>query len=402
MSLFDTQSGPLMRASDTTPLLVGDSDVIVQLRADIEIASRSDAKVMIAGETGVGKEVVAQLIHKAGNRQRQPFVAINCAGLPDSLLESELFGHVRGSFTGAYRDKPGLASQADRGTLFLDELGEMSARMQGVLLRFVETGEIHRLGADRMERRVDTRIIAATNRNLLERIATGDFREDLYYRLNVIHIAIPPLRDRGSDILRLFNHYLNHYSRQHRVEAPSLTPSTEELLLAYRWPGNVRELRNIVERVTVRNHRGGPIRPDMLPVEVRREASGRTSVPVAATPGSPAAAPAPPVAYHPAADAAWNDMVIDGKSFWVAVHPLFIERELTKSDVREIIRRGLKQTQGSYRKLIELFHLPASDYKRFLAFLYQHDCHLAFHPFREQRFAQPSQESAERHCLGAK
>jgi DNA-binding NtrC family response regulator len=264
----------------------------------------------------------------------------------------------------------------------------MSARMQGVLLRFVETGEIHRLGAERMEKRVDTRIVAATNRNLLERIASGEFREDLYYRLNVIHIAVPPLRERGVDILRLFNHYLTHYCRIHRVDVPDLASGTEELLLSYRWPGNVRELKNIAERVTVRNNHTGPIRPDMLPAEIRREASTRPlavappSAPVAVT-ANPA--PAAAVSHHPAADAAWNDMVIEGKSFWLAVHPLFIDRELTKTDVREIIRRGLRQTQGSYRKLIELFHLPATDYKRFLAFLYQHDCHLAFHPFREQR-----------------
>ena len=152
---------------------------------------------MIVGETGVGKGGRGQLIHRAGNRQRQPFVAINCAGLPDSLLESELFGHVRGSFTGAYRDKPGLAAQADRGTLFLDELGEMSARMRGVLLRFVETGEIHRLGAERMEKRVDTRIITATNRNLLERIASGDPRGPVLYRLNVDSHRRPAAARRG-------------------------------------------------------------------------------------------------------------------------------------------------------------------------------------------------------------
>jgi DNA-binding NtrC family response regulator len=296
--------------------------------------------------------------------------------------------------------------------------------MQGVLLRFVETGEIHRLGADRMEKRVDTRIIAATNQNLIEKIAKSDFREDLYYRLNVIHIAVPPLRERGQDILRLFNHYLAHYSRMHRMDVPELNPATEELLLSYKWPGNVRELRNIAERVTVRNHRSGPIRPDMLPVEIRREATGRSVVPDSrpATQHGPAIDLAADttqsivhaVPHHPAADAAWNEMVIDGKSFWLAVHPLFIERELTKTDVREIIRRGLRQTQGSYRKLIELFHLPATDYKRFLAFLYQHDCHLAFHPFREQRFVPPpggiaapgvsgaSEEPTERQCLGAK
>ena len=153
-------------AESDAPLLLGESRAIEHLRVDIESSARCDAKVLISGETGVGKEIVARLIHLHGARASQPFLAINCAGVPDSLLESELFGHVRGSFTDAYRDKPGLAVLADRGTLFLDELGEMSPRMQGVLLRFLETGEIHRLGADRIEQKVNVRVIAATNRNL--------------------------------------------------------------------------------------------------------------------------------------------------------------------------------------------------------------------------------------------
>lgn len=384
MPVFPIQPVSSASLQDDGLLLLGDSPAIVQLRVDIQTAARSDAKVLIAGETGVGKEVVARMVHQSGTRRRQPFVAINCAGLPDSLLESELFGHVRGSFTGAYRDKPGLASLADRGTLFLDELGEMSARMQGVLLRFAETGEIHRLGADRIEKRVDVRIIAATNRNLLERIASGDFREDLYYRLNVIHIAIPPLYERGPDVVLLFKHYLGHFCRIHGAETPSIAEESEALLLAYRWPGNVRELKNIAERIAVR-HQESVVVPDMLPPEVR--------LTTAVVPVSTAHAGVPVVA-HPAAEAAWTEMVLRGKSFWTVVHPLFIERELTKTDVREIVRRGLQQTQGSYRKLIELFHLPSGDYKRFLAFLYQHDCHLAFHPFREARLDPAGQEGA--------
>jgi transcriptional regulator with PAS, ATPase and Fis domain len=306
-------------------------------------------------------------------------VAINCAGLPDSLLESELFGHVRGSFTGAYRDKLGLAAVADGGTLFLDELGEMSPRMQGILLRFTETLEIHRLGSDRIDGRVDVRIITATNRNLLERISSGDFREDLYYRLNVIRLSVPPLRERGTDILLLFKHYLTHYCQIHGCETPTLLPATEDLLLSYAWPGNVRELKNIVERLVVRHH-GATIGPNALPPEMRRTPPPAPVVPAAG--GAPVAVARQ---FSIAADTAWSEMVVDGKSFWKVVHPLFIQRELTKTDVREIIRRGLEQTQGSYRKLIDLFHMTPRDYKRFLAFLYQHDCHLPFHPFREAR-----------------
>jgi transcriptional regulator with PAS, ATPase and Fis domain len=361
-------------SSPDAPVLLGNSPALVQLRADIETAIRSEAKVLVLGETGVGKEVVARLVHQGGSRRRQPFVAINCAGLPDSLLESELFGHVRGSFTGAYRDKPGVAMLADRGTLFLDELAEMTPRMQGVLLRFVETGEVHRVGSDRIEKRVDVRIVAATNRNLVERVASGDFREDLFYRLNVIQLIIPPLRERGDDILLLFRYYLGQYCRTYGFEIPAILPETETLLLRHRWPGNVRELKNIAERIAVR-HDGHSLAPDALPAELLG------SVSTAPDPGSAAAAPI--VVRYPAAEQAWKQIVVEGKNFWVVVREQFIDRELTKTDVRQIIRRGLEHTQGNYRKLIELFHLPPSDYKRFLAFLYQHDCHLAFHPFRE-------------------
>jgi anaerobic nitric oxide reductase transcription regulator len=362
-------------ASPGTPLLLlGESPALEQLRLDIQSAARCDAKVLITGETGVGKEIVARLIHLGGARARQPFLAINCAGVPDSLLESELFGHVRGSFTDAYRDKPGLAALADRGTLFLDELGEMSPRMQGVLLRFLETGEIHRLGADRIEQTVNVRVIAATNRNLRERVASGDFREDLYYRLNVAQVFVPPLRDRGSDILLLFTHYFERYCQTQGIETPALSPAVSEVLLAYSWPGNVRELKNVAERMAVR-HPQTTIQLEMVPREMRVTLAAERAENTEFT--SPK--------QIGAAERAWTEMIVNGASFWTAVHAPFMDRELTKSDVRDIIRRGLQQTQGSYRKLVELFHLKANDYKRLLAFLYQHDCHLPFHPFREEK-----------------
>jgi transcriptional regulator with GAF, ATPase, and Fis domain len=349
-----------------------------RLRVDIEAAAGSDAKVLIVGETGVGKEVVARLIHQTGRRRQRNFVAINCAGLPDSLLESELFGHVRGSFTGAYRDKPGLAQMADNGTLFLDELGEMSLRMQALLLRFAETGEIQRVGSERIEGRVNVRIIAATNRNLQERIASKEFREDLYYRLNVIRLAIPPLRDRGDDTGTLLTHYLREIARQHGVEPPAFTPEALELLLAYKWPGNVRELKNVIERIVVRqNKRGGDITVEELPCEVLDASTfgrGRTETTARAA-----------VDVKSRVELLWDRMVSDGESFWTVVYPAFIDRELTKTDLRQMIKAGLQRTQGSYRKLVELFRMAPADYKRFLAFLYQHDCHLPFHGFREPK-----------------
>ena len=349
-----------------------------RLRVDIEAAASSDAKVLIVGETGVGKEVVARLIHQTGRRRHRNFVAINCAGLPDSLLESELFGHVRGSFTGAYRDKPGLAQMADNGTLFLDELGEMSLRMQALLLRFAETGEIQRVGSERIEGRVNVRIIAATNRNLQERIEAKEFREDLYYRLNVIRFAIPPLRERGDDVATLLTHYLKEIARQHSVDEPRLTPEALNLLVAYRWPGNVRELKNLIERIVVRQNRsGGEITVEDLPHEVLDASTfghGRTET------ATPAAAD-----VKSRVELLWDRMVCGGESFWTVVYPAFIDRELTKTDLRQMIKAGLQRTQGSYRRLVELFRMAPADYKRFLAFLYQHDCHLPFHGFRDSK-----------------
>src|SRR5688572_30601415 len=190
-----------MRSTGSLPLLLGSSPAMEALRVDIESAARTYAKVLITGETGVGKEVVARLIHAQNARSRQPFIAVNCSGIPETLLASELFGHARGSFTGAYRDKIGLVRQADRGTLFLDELGEMSLAMQSMLLRFTETGEIQPVGVDAPAGRTDVRLITATNRDLREQIAAGAFREDLYYRLNVIHVRVPPLRERDIDVL---------------------------------------------------------------------------------------------------------------------------------------------------------------------------------------------------------
>ena len=360
------------------PVFLGDSEPMRRVRDDIRAAARSDAKVLIVGETGVGKEIVARLIHDNGARRFRTFVTINCAGVPDSLLESELFGHVRGSFTGAYRDKPGLVALADHGTLFLDELGEMSLRMQALLLRFVETGEIQRVGSDRIDGRVNVRIVTATNRNLADRIATQDFRGDLYYRLNVIRLVIPPLRERQGDIPLLLTHFLGEYATAQRMPTPKLSPATEDILATYQWPGNVRELKNVVERIMVR-HTGDLIHPENLPSEVV------DAVALASRPPAPEPSSIPTSDPRSRIESCWDQMVVRGGSFWTVVYPTFLDRELTKSDLRQLIKCGLQRTQGSYKKLIDLFHMAPGDYKRFLAFLYQHDCHLPFQGFREER-----------------
>src|SRR6267143_3482167 len=198
----------------TTDSLIGTSPAIMGLRSEVESAARSDAKVLLTGESGVGKDIVARVIHQQSARRYMPLVTINCVSVPDSLLEPELFGHVRGSFTGAYRDRPGLLEVANKGTVFLDEVCEMSPRMQALLLRFMETGEIQRVGSDRVQARVDARVVAATNRDPAGLVASKAFREDLYYRLNVIEIKIPPLRSRREDIPVLFEHFLRQYSER--------------------------------------------------------------------------------------------------------------------------------------------------------------------------------------------
>jgi len=354
------------------PILLGESDVVEALRADIASAARTHAKVLITGETGVGKEVVARLIHNQSARSRHPFMAVNCSGIPETLLASELFGHARGSFTGAYRDKIGLIRQADRGTLFLDELGEMSLAMQATLLRFSETGEIQTVGVDNPGSRADVRLITATNRDLREQIAAGQFREDLYFRLNVIHIRIPPLRDRGEDVLLLFRHFLRKASDAHRLPPPGLTADAEQMILGYSWPGNVRELRNVTERIALRDS-NRPITAADLPVEMRTD---RVAVPV---PGELVTHPESPtqgIAQH-----LW-DQLMSGADFWEVVQKPFRAHEVTRAELATLIDRGLQETRGSYRALVKLFNLAPTDYKRFHAFLYQQNCNLPVGPYR--------------------
>ena len=349
--------------------LIGRSEAIRTIEEDVECAARSDAKVLITGETGVGKEVVARLIHHRSTRAATSLVTVNCAGLPDSLLESELFGHTRGSFTGAYRDKPGLLEMAPNGTVFLDEVGEMSPRMQAVLLRFLESGEIQRLGADRPHTRVNVRLITATNRNLQARIASGDFREDLYFRLNVICLCIPPLRERADDIPLLISHFMASYSRQHHLPPPDVTPEAMDILLAHRWPGNIRELKNVVERIVLKAG-GRTVTQRELPIDVVRAV---IMPPVLAGDGPRRPSKAEELAAQ---------MFEHNESFWSVVYPMFMARDLTRDELRRIVQIGLETTNGNYRQLVQLFNLPADDYKRFLSFLRKHDCHLPFQRFR--------------------
>ena len=341
---------------------------MLDLKAEIERVSRSDAKVLITGESGCGKELVANAVHTGSSRTSREFVAVNCAGLPETLLESELFGHVKGSFTGAYRDKLGKLELADQGTMFLDEIGEMTLRMQGLLLRFLETGELQKVGADRVVGRVDVRVIAATNRNLREMIGQGTFREDLFYRLNVIHLLVPPLRDRREDIPGLANHFLEHFCRRGSYLPCEFAPEAIEALTQYSWPGNVRELENVVERLAVTI--GKPvIVMDDLPHEIRARASVTNHRPKRER-------------RRTVADDLYHRLVGERESFWTAVYPLYMQREITRGNVRDLVRKGLEEARGNYKIVARLFNMEQNDYKRFLNFLRKHDCQV---PFKEYR-----------------
>ena len=346
----------------------GPPDIVVanpQMRELLQFAERapdSNAKVLITGESGTGKDLVARHVHFSSSRRSAEFVAVNCAGVTESLLESELFGHMKGSFTGAYRDKIGTLQRAHRGTLFLDEVGEMSLRMQAVLLRFLENGEIQAVGADNSTTTVDVRVIAATNRNLPEMVSAGQFREDLLYRLRVVHLHVPPLRERKDEIRPLAAAFIKKFGRD--VE---FSDEVWKALDKYRWPGNVRELQNVIEQLVWMAQPGVPVALAQVPQTVRN----------------------PTQAVLPArerrrqvSDDLYQAIVSGNYSFWVHVYPMFLNRDITRNDVRELVRRGLSVTRGSYRGLLELFKIPSEDYKRFTNFLATHGCRVDFREFR--------------------
>jgi len=247
--------------------IIGESPAIKEVFKTVAAVAPLKTTVLITGESGTGKELVAKAIHFNSPRSGKPMVTLNCAAIPENLLESELFGHERGSFTDAHERKIGQFELADGGTIFLDEIGEMSPALQAKLLRVLEQGEILRVGGNRPIS-VDVRVVAATNRNLQEQIAQNRFRADLYYRLNVVSLALPALRERHDDIPRLIRHFMDVKVKALGVTPRELAPETVERLLSYRWPGNVRELENVVERLLVLGPADGSISPEYLPQEV--------------------------------------------------------------------------------------------------------------------------------------
>jgi two-component system repressor protein LuxO len=319
---------------------IGASPVMRGVYRTIEAAAPSKATVFITGESGTGKEVCAEAIHRAGPRARGPFVAVNCAAIPKDLLESELFGHVKGAFTGATSTREGAASRADGGTLFLDEIGELDLNLQSKLLRFLQTGAVQKVGGDGTEK-VDIRVVCATNRDPLVEVEEGRFREDLYYRLYVIPIHLPPLRDRPGDALELARALLLRLAGEEGKAFTRLSPDAEAAIADYPWPGNVRQLENVLRNAVVLND-GEALDIGMLPAPLNGQGSG-------------IAAPLPsarPAADGPAAPAA------NGAAPASAVRPLWLVE-------KDAIEQAIDRCDGNIPKAAALLEIsPSTIYRK--------------------------------------
>jgi two-component system nitrogen regulation response regulator NtrX len=248
--LLEVENRALRARVDRRYAMIGESVVMHRLREQIGMAAPTNGRVLISGENGTGKELVARLVHALRQRRPGPFVEDNCAALPEELIESEHFGHVKGSFTGAVADRRGKFEIASGGTLFLDEVGDMSLKMQAKVLRALQEQVIEPVGAQGSVR-VDVRVLAATNKDLAEEIRQGRFREDLYFRLNVIPVFVPPLRERGDDIMRLAEHFAREFAQEYGRRSKTLSADAVRIMQAYPWPGNVREMRNVIERLII-------------------------------------------------------------------------------------------------------------------------------------------------------
>lgn len=252
--------------------IIGRTEKMQKVFNMIEKVSDSDSTIMIYGESGTGKELVAKAIHQSSYRRNKPFVSINCGAIPENLLESELFGHVKGAFTGATASKQGKFALADKGTIFLDEIGDMSHDLQVKILRILEEREVEQIGGNKSIK-IDVRIIAATHRDLEKEVEKGNFRQDLFYRLHVIPLTLPPLRERNSDIPYIIDHFFTMFNRKKNIDITRISENAMAMMSQYPWPGNVRELRNMVERLMVLKGEGEIVSQD-LPESLKREKSG--------------------------------------------------------------------------------------------------------------------------------
>jgi two-component system, NtrC family, nitrogen regulation response regulator NtrX len=328
--------------------IVGQSPALRTVLESVQRASPTNATVLLLGESGVGKELVARTIHRNSPRAGQRFIQVNCAAIPEELIESELFGHEKGSFTGATEKQVGKFEQADRGTIFLDEVGDMSQKTQAKVLRVLQEQEVERLGSARTIK-VDVRVIAATNKNLEEAIDRGEFREDLYFRLNVIPIIVPPLRERRDDIPRLVQHFAKRTTEEHNLKPKRFEPAAMDALSRYRWRGNIRELRNTIERLMIMTP-ADSVRVEDLPADIRSAESSAARTPVAAAStetASPGAAPAPARADTQAAGVAGT------------------LREFKDASERAYLVQKLRENNWNISKTAEIIDTPRSNlYKK--------------------------------------
>jgi len=321
--------------------IVGGSPSLRRVLESVQRAAPTNATVLLLGESGVGKELVARTIHRNSPRAGQRFVQVNCAAIPEELIESELFGHEKGSFTGATEKQIGKFEQADRGTIFLDEVGDMSPKTQAKVLRVLQEQEVERLGSARTIK-VDVRVIAATNKNLEEAIGRGEFREDLFFRLNVIPIVVPPLRERRDDIPQLVQHFARMTSDEHNLRPKKFDSAAMEAMQRYRWRGNIRELRNTIERLMIMSA-GDVVRMEDLPPEIR---SGDS------TPRPPAVADGDAPLFAHAADAA-------------AAAPAGTLREFKDAAERAYLVQKLRETNWNISRTAEIIDTPRSNlYKK--------------------------------------
>ena len=348
--------------------LVDVSRAMRNVRALATRAAAGDAKVFITGESGVGKDVVAQYIHAHSSRASRPYIAVNCAAIADSLLETELFGHARGSFTGAYRDRMGRLEAAHRGTIFLDEIAEMTLQMQAHLLRFLESGEIQPVGSSGSPIKLDVRIISATNRDLEQLVATGALSAatsstasrsctSTFRRCASARKTSPTLIDAAA----------TRTGRQIRFTEAAL-----QALSRYRWPGNVRELQNVIEQAAWMSESGEVDTAD-LPETVRLASTDSL------TPRRER--------RRRLADDLYSTLVEGHYTFWGHIHPLLLKRDITRHDLRQLVSLGLTSTRGNYRGLLKLFGMDEGDYKRFMNFLAAHECTVDYRQFRAPHLA---------------
>ncbi len=337
--------------------IVGHSAKLNEVIERVKLVAQSRATVLIEGETGTGKELIAQAIHQASPRARAPFLAVHCAALPSTLLESELFGHEKGAFTGATERRVGRFEAADGGTIFLDEIGEVSPSTQVKLLRFLETRAVERIGSQKPVQ-LDVRLVAATNRNLEQMVAQGTFREDLFFRLNVVRIATPSLRERGDDIPLLLEHFVGEFSKENNVPPVTIEPGALKHLVAYPWPGNIRELRNFAENVVVLR-RGGRLTEFDLEPKFRGEVVLPPLPRPALTAEPNSAAPVTPPSASPAAGAVV--LAPNGGAPAASTHLSVEENE------KRLLRQALMEARGNRTQAAKLMGISRRTLHRKLA-----------------------------------